>query len=109
MASIRMGERMTNLLQETVAALHENGKTTQNVLQVQLRDKACSWNSFAEMASVFNYNASYGIAYVNLDLIVIGKGWWLERGEYDGSEWWIFRTTPSLLASGTPLTSLEES
>ena len=23
-----------------------------------------------------------------------GSDWWLERGEYDGSEWWEFRREP---------------
>lgn len=26
--------------------------------------------------------------------VVVGKDFWLERGEYDGSEWWSFKTTP---------------
>jgi hypothetical protein len=29
-----------------------------------------------------------------LKIIVVGKDWWLERHEYDGSEWWEFKTMP---------------
>lgn len=38
--------------------------------------------------------AGYGAAHVPTDLAIVGKGWWLERGEYDGSEWWNFKETP---------------
>lgn len=29
-----------------------------------------------------------------MGLIVVGKDFWLERHEYDGSEWWEFKSIP---------------
>lgn len=30
-----------------------------------------------------------------LDLLVVGNNWWLERHNYDGSEWWEFKRLPT--------------
>lgn len=39
----------------------------------------------------FSYDCGYGIAEINLSLKIIFKdGSFLERREYDGSEWWEF-------------------
>lgn len=27
--------------------------------------------------------------------MLVGDGWWIERAEYDGSEWWEFKTIPT--------------
>ena len=37
----------------------------------------------------------FGGAEVNENLFVVGADWWLERHEYDGSEWWEFKTLPT--------------
>jgi len=43
----------------------------------------------------FEYDAGYG--WQVLDGIVwLDNGSWLERGEYDGSEWWAHRETPKV-------------
>ena len=52
------------------------------------------WNEI--QASMLNYDKGYGSQY--------WKGWitfkdipdWLEREEYDGAEWWAWRSKPSL-------------
>lgn len=31
---------------------------------------------------------------IDMGLIVVGKDFWLERHEYDGSEWWEFKSIP---------------
>ena len=49
------------------------------------------------MASGFNYDNGFGGAEVHGDLKIVGNDWWMERGEYDGSEWWEFKTLPKLL------------
>lgn len=41
----------------------------------------------------FNYNASYGEQFV-YGFVVLKDGSWLEREEYDGSEWWSLRVKP---------------
>lgn len=32
--------------------------------------------------------------YVATDLVLVGDDWWIERAEYDGSEWWEFKSIP---------------
>ena len=40
------------------------------------------------------YDGGYGGVEVAEDLIVVGENWWLERHEYDGSEWWEYKELP---------------
>ena len=54
-----------NLLQETVNDLKENGKTPADV------------------------------RWVGRESVNAKCSWWLERAEYDGSEWWEFKTAPA--------------
>ena len=43
----------------------------------------------------FNYDDGYGSQ--ELDGVVLFKdNTWLERGEYDGSEWWEYKTPPTI-------------
>lgn len=58
---------------------------------------------FFRIAS-FDYCASFGTTEITLGLVVVGKDWWLERHEYDGSEWWEFKSLPKkpdVLLEGT--------
>ena len=83
-----------NLLKETVGRMMEYGKSPEDVLFVMDRDSWCSWEEFVKNAD-FEYNDGYGGHEIELELKVVGKDWWLERGEYDGSEWWEFKTMPT--------------
>ena len=83
------------LLRETKQALESHGLSPEDVLWVgrpELNLK-CDWASFAEQANFF-YDNSYGCAEIPMDLVVVGKDWWLERYEYDGAEWWEFKRPP---------------
>lgn len=86
---------MINFLQETINKLQENGKSTNDVKWIGYRDssKVCTWKTFVSLAN-FQYDNDFGIEHINLNLVVVGDGWWLERHEYDGSEWWAFKTQP---------------
>lgn len=86
----------TNLLGETLAALHGCGLTTKDVLWVGSADgkMAISWEEFEPIAEKTDYNSGYGSPKVAQDLVVVGATWWLERGEYDGSEWWEYKSMP---------------
>lgn len=53
----------------------------------------CSWDDFSKQAD-FEYNNGYDWQEIPADLVVVGDNWWLERAEYDGSEWWEFKTIP---------------
>lgn len=81
---------MTNFLKETIECLTENNKTESDVLYCVYNGKWFDFEVFKEHAN-FDYDAGYGGAEAPC-VIVVGDNWWLERGEYDGSEWWEFKT-----------------
>jgi hypothetical protein len=83
-----------NLLQETIKDLKAAGKTSADVRFVSDGENWCTWENFAKAAD-FDYYRGFGSAYINGCLVIVGDNWWLERGEYDGSEWWEFKTLPS--------------
>lgn len=41
------------------------------------------------------YDDGYGSQRL-FGVVVFKDGTWLERGEYDGSEWWEFKSTPNM-------------
>ncbi len=86
---------MDNLKQETLNMLEANLIVPERVRWVGSRDGqfAISWEQFLEIAD-FNYDDGYGAQEIATDLVVVGDGWWLERHEYDGSEWWEFKSLP---------------
>ena len=43
----------------------------------------------------FEYNSGYGGQYL-YGIVWLDDGSWLERGEYDGSEWWEHKTCPDI-------------
>jgi hypothetical protein len=85
---------LANLLNQTTEVLEQNGKSPRDVRWVGVPGKwATSWQEFAAHSD-FEYDDSYGGAEIEEELLVVGDDWWLERGEYDGSEWWAFKTMP---------------
>lgn len=44
----------------------------------------------------FSYNEGYGADEVTGFITVKNHAAWLERVEYDGSSWWVFRSRPEL-------------
>jgi len=83
---------MINLLAETIRDLKSAGKNPSDVVWVGTITCKTTWEQFKTVADV-NYDNGYGSAQVAQDLLVVGRGWWLERHEYDGSEWWEFKET----------------
>jgi hypothetical protein len=86
---------MINLLQETLDTLKENGKSERDVIWAGCTDFQIPWKDFAEISNK-EYDDSYGSNKVKMDLLIVGADFWLERHEYDGSEWWEFKTLPSM-------------
>lgn len=84
---------MKNFKQETLDALAENGKVTGDIKFVNTREGSITWEQFVELSD-FQYDDGYGGAEIAQSMKVVGDNWWLERGEYDGSEWWEFKTLP---------------
>ena len=100
---------MENLLEETKEKLAVCHKTPKDVLWVGSSDgsEAITWEEFEKMAD-FDHDAGYGAAEIRMDLVVVGKDWWLERYEYDGSEWWVYKKQPKLLKNHKVLNKLRE-
>lgn len=99
-------QRLTEdgLLDETLKVLVANKKQPSDVLWVgqavesvydfeDTKVFSISWDEFADIANK-EYDSGYGGTEVNELLIVVGPDWWLERHEYDGSEWWEYKTMP---------------
>ena len=84
---------MTNLLQETLEFLRDMDKTPADVCWVGDHDSYYSWDEFATKANI-EYDEGFGAYEIDLALKVVGKDWWLERHEYDGSEWWEYKELP---------------
>jgi hypothetical protein len=94
-----------NLLQETLKAMEAHGKSPLDVRWTGTRDGSVvsSWDTFANIAKDANYDAGFGGAEVAESLVVVGDDWWLERHEYDGSEWWEFKRLPMKAQASTSL------
>jgi len=85
---------MVNLLQETIDTLKQHNKEQSDVLWVDDGlDNYMLWSEFKKLSDI-KYDCSYGGQEINPHLKVIGKDFWLERHEYDGSEWWEFKSKP---------------
>lgn len=96
---------MLNLLQEIIEIIKGNGKSTDEIKFV-----GCNWEEWTSRGAVYyeyymtwddfvsqvnrSYDDGYGSTLIKDNLQIVGKNWWLERHEYDGSEWWEFKSMP---------------
>ena len=87
------GEIMKNLLIETENKLIQNGKTWNDVCWIGNSENTISINQFKKFSNK-EYDSGYGSPNVSMHLIIVGNDWWLERHEYDGSEWWEYKQLP---------------
>lgn len=96
-----------NLLAETIDFLKDNGKTPDDVKFVQSSQPELHSFSWAEFAAYANkeYDNGYGGNEVYIGLRIVGDTWWLERGEYDGSEWWEYKEKPEQAPYKAPFES----
>ena len=85
---------MQNLKTETIELLKEHGKTVDDERFIRASGVEIPLDVFWKEADR-NYDDGFGGAEVNGSLMVVGIEWWMERHEYDGSEWWEFKTLPS--------------
>lgn len=84
-----------NLYDETVAVLEGCGKTEHDICWIGTAQERYEYTDLRTLFDV-NYDAGYGGAEINEGLLVVGYDWWLERHEYDGSEWWEFKSLPQM-------------
>lgn len=83
-----------NFLTEIEAVLKENNKSITDIKWIGNSVAVFDTKSFLDWAGTFNYDNGYGLEVIPLDYIIVGNDWWLERAEYDGSEWWEFKRYP---------------
>jgi len=84
-----------SLLEETINILKEENKTPDDILWCGSKTFGYfTWNDFERIADT-QYDSGYGGQEVATDLLIVGKNFWLERHEYDGSEWWEYKEQPT--------------
>jgi len=84
-----------NLLDETLEALKSRCIDESDIEFVCIDEKKyINWEDFKNLAKDCWYDSGFGLQAINNDLCIVGKDWWLERVEYDGSEGWAFKTKP---------------
>lgn len=86
---------LTNLKDETLEVLERNNKTIEDILFIT-NGKITSYDkeNFIKVID-FTYDGGFGGNEINLALKIVGNDWWLERHEYDGSEWWVYKELPT--------------
>lgn len=82
-----------NLYEETMAILKEHDKTFDDVVAICGGEFQITKDNFIEYSHT-RYDGGYGAPEVAMDLVIVGADFWLERQEYDGLEWWEFKTMP---------------
>lgn len=95
---------MLNFLCETIGVIESHDKCVSDIKFIGYRPRysfepnfniRTDWDSFVKMAD-FEYDNDFGGEEIPLGLVVVGTDWWLERHEYDGAEWWEFKTMPNI-------------
>lgn len=89
-----------NLLEETLEIFKRYDITFDDIIYVTTsknNGECIEWSTeqFIEEAADIEYDSSYGMNEINMTLQLIGKTFWLERAEYDGSEWWEYKKIPT--------------
>lgn len=82
---------MSNLLKETKELLLSHGKTLDDIEWIGSEDGYITTETFKKFANV-NYDSGFGGAEVATDIIIVGRDFYMTRGEYDGSEWWDYHS-----------------
>lgn len=82
------------LLKETIDVLKNHNKSLSDVEWIGTSHEYVDINKFIEIANTL-YDDGYGSAEVAINLLIVGKNWWLERHAEDGSEWWVYKELPT--------------
>ena len=82
-----------NLKEETIQAILSNGKGIADIEWIGSEDIKIPIDNFWEI-SEFVYDDGFCAQRIPADLVIVGKNWWLERDEYDGSEGGVFKEKP---------------
>ena len=84
-----------NLLKETISILKEHNKTLEDIVFITDGKHNSKVNS-EELTEILNVNYDNGLGGTEIEdsLKLVGSDFWLERNEYDGSEWWEYKELP---------------
>ncbi len=85
---------MRNLKEETIKKLEENERKPEDIKWIGCKSFKIPISEFWKLADEF-CDEGYGSTEVAEDLLIVGDNWWLERHEYDGAEWWEYKTVPN--------------
>lgn len=103
---------MKNLLEETIEDISENDLSTNDIIYIGTDPTrygpyySCDWETYQNIAD-FEYDNGYGGNEIPLDLIILFRdGSFMERNEYDGSEWWSVRRPIAIPQDTLPLNNL---
>ncbi|AKG74396.1 hypothetical protein [Salinicoccus halodurans] len=79
-----------NLKEETIEVLKENNKNISDIKWIGNKRFTIPHDEDLSILDV-DYDDGFGSARIAEDLMLVGDGFWLERHEYDGSEWWEYK------------------
>lgn len=96
---------MANLKKEVLCILEQNGKTIDDIIWIGCEQFRMDVKTFWNLADT-EYDDGYGAPEVATDLLIVGKDFWLERADYDGSEWFEFKVMPKMPGRIEPITAL---
>ena len=86
-----------NLYDETIETLENHDKTIADIEYIGTLRTKINTNKALELMKKTNYDSGYGRQEIACNLMIKGADFIMTRGEYDGSEWWVYRqTNPSL-------------
>lgn len=85
-----------NFYQELLTVLDEHGKSVDDIIWVGTNKERVDVDEFLEIAKDTEYDPGFGSQEIAFDLLIVGLDWWLERDEYDGSEWFEFKALPKI-------------
>lgn len=85
---------LTNFRRETVNFMKNHKQCIENVDYIIVRkDKLIDKDSFFRVINKLSYDSGFGGHVIDLSLYIVFKdGSWMERSEYDGSEWWEYKS-----------------
>ena len=83
-----------NFYEETIDFLKDKGKNMDDVVWIGGDNFEMPKGNFIELARKQIYDSGYGGQEMPTDIKIVGKDFWLERAEYDGSEWWEYKEFP---------------
>jgi len=98
---------MTNLIEELNEAITASNHTPQDIewlglsygtyeiehIILEPTKGLIALDRVEELYKDIEYNDSYGTQHLE-GLVIFNDASWLQRGEYDGSEWWEYLSTP---------------